>query len=986
MLISYRVLIFVWNFLYLNCQNFKFKALRRVISILLVLMLFALVEVQAQCDLVQEISFCDITIIDGDGDSEPDGIINLYNEYNNATGQSISLATGTWFDPDFSFALDDTTGDLYLWDLERTSTSRTDHQFVIYDPSCPSGVAVTLNIIVGPFSGSALPPGPNSVNIQVCDLVPDPYEACIDLSDMSADVDINLFETLQSIPSPHLNGTWEYNGSSPNFISLAPTGNLKVTIPYQSGPPLVDEETFEFTYRVSGIPPCNTTETVDVKVSVVRPPFSGFSTDRRICESEIINGSYDADLDLRDDEFLVYEDIEGVWLTGDPYAINAPIDGGDLPGDTYNQISSPTDSNVNIKAVYDQIIATDGIRFGCKRLDYSYSVEFRSSVCGAGAQSFVSFMIYEQLRPFQQSGGVPLEFCEDSAQGTLNLYDQLEFATEFDPSISQNVLFDYGADTWTDWEFISGPSDLGLKSNETPSDGSVSAEYSYLGTVDLSDAVPGSYVFRYTVFPLFNCVLDDLQVQRYRRSDCTFFSDNSGFCNWETALVNLVIHPKDYAGEDTSGLEFCEDDPLVSPSLDLFSLLTTNDVDTIVTTGTWRDAATGIPITNPYTLPEITDLETFNFIYETETTNSCTDAATLSFTVYESYDPGTSVVLDVCNSTPTLSLFDSLGGNPSPNGTWQFPNSSIFLNHDIVLDTNTAEPGTYTYTVMDNVNASSDVICPGGQSATVTVTFHEMPSAGVDGSYSVCSSDGIIDLSDYLDASADTGGSFVDLRTTGALTGSDLDVSQLNAGVYNFRYEIQGDASCALATSEIELTVIDVTVPTANNQTFCVSEGPTIASLEVEGGSDYNWYETANATNALPLGTVLTDGEDYFVAAVDTDGCESQRIGIIVTVLPVDHVDCDSCIKDGISVNNDGINDTFELCDLPVSFPNFELQIYNRYGTVVYKGNVNTPLFAGVSNVSLTIGKKLPSGIYFYVFDPQDGLTDAFQGNFYLSR
>ena len=59
---------------------------------------------------------------------------------------------------------------------------------------------------------------------------------------------------------------------------------------------------------------------------------------------------------------------------------------------------------------------------------------------------------------------------------------------------------------------------------------------------------------------------------------------------------------------------------------------------------------------------------------------------------------------------------------------------------------------------------------------------------------------------------------------------------------------------------------------------------------------------------------------------------------------------------------------------------------YNRYGTIVYNGNQNTPLFKGISNVALTIGEELPSGVYFYVFDPKDETTNPFQGNFYLSR
>ena len=39
--------------------------------------------------------------------------------------------------------------------------------------------------------------------------------------------------------------------------------------------------------------------------------------------------------------------------------------------------------------------------------------------------------------------------------------------------------------------------------------------------------------------------------------------------------------------------------------------------------------------------------------------------------------------------------------------------------------------------------------------------------------------------------------------------------------------------------------------------------------------------------DALPFNTVLIDGEDYFVAAVDGNGCESDRVSMTVTTIAV---------------------------------------------------------------------------------------------------
>ncbi len=928
--------------------------MKNIIVTFFVLLVFYTLKIQAQCNPVETITICDMTIIDGDSNGTPDGIINLYEEFNAVSGgPPISLADGIWFDAGFNFALDDTTGELHLWDLDNASESLTDYQFQLMDSgsACPGGVVATVNLILGPFSGYARPVfGIDDVNLEVCDIGSVPMDICIPLPD------VDLFESLESLPSPHLNGRWIYNGSSPNFNSITGS-NLSVTIPYTPGPPLVDQETFELTYRVTGIPPCNATVETTVNISITRQVFSGYAQNKRICEADILNGNFDADIDLTNDQFLLLEDVEGVWSN-----------------DGYGQITAPNDPLVNMNNVYQQIIANRGLRFGCEEVNFTYSVDQRSGVC-SNTSSTIRFKIYEYLRPFSQNS--PLEFCEDSASlpASVNLYDQLEFTTE------QGVLFDYFDVDHTNWVLVSGASDLGLLSNGDTG-------YSSLGTVDLMNASPGTYVFEYIVSPGINCPSDVFMAHNYRVNRCNPFADNTGFCSTQRARVVLTIHPKLYAGEDTLGLEFCETDPTIAAPLDLFTLLTTNGVDDPIyqgPLGTWTDLTTGNTFTNPITLPEINDQQTFDFVYSATTANGCTDSANLSFTVFEAYQSGSGSLIDVCDDGAAFDLFDRLTGNPNTTGTWSGPNGYITTGHNAVFDPATSDAGAYIYTVPDNVNTSGVLMCS-GNSTTITITGHQSLSAGNNVADLVCRSDLQVDLNNFLDATADLGGTFIDLDNTGVLTGSLLDVSQLNAGRYNFQYEIQGHNSCALSVSYMLITVAEAGMPTTANQTFCASEGATISNLQASGGVDYNWYDTAMATDALSFGTVLIDGEDYFVSALDGNGCESARTSITVTLLPIDHVDCDDCIKDGISVNNDNLNDEFGLCNLPVTFPNFEINIYNRYGSVVYKGNKNTPLFKGVSNVALAVGKDLPSGVYFYVFDPKDGTTTPLQGNFYLSR
>jgi len=72
--------------------------------------------------------------------------------------------------------------------------------------------------------------------------------------------------------------------------------------------------------------------------------------------------------------------------------------------------------------------------------------------------------------------------------------------------------------------------------------------------------------------------------------------------------------------------------------------------------------------------------------------------------------------------------------------------------------------------------------------------------------------------------------------------------------------------------------------------------------------------------------------------------------------------------------NNDGANDLFRI-DCIESYPNNELKVYNRYGSLVYSKKRYENDWDGTANVSGVInrGDMLPTGTYFYVIDMGDG-------------
>ena len=77
--------------------------------------------------------------------------------------------------------------------------------------------------------------------------------------------------------------------------------------------------------------------------------------------------------------------------------------------------------------------------------------------------------------------------------------------------------------------------------------------------------------------------------------------------------------------------------------------------------------------------------------------------------------------------------------------------------------------------------------------------------------------------------------------------------------------------------------------------------------------------------------------------------------------------DCEPIIPQGFSPNGDGYNDWFNIDGLYDIFLQHELIIFNRLGTIIFKGN-NTIKWDGKANYGSLKGTNLlPVGTYFYV-------------------
>ncbi|NHM07153.1 T9SS type B sorting domain-containing protein [Flavobacterium sp. CYK-4] len=110
-----------------------------------------------------------------------------------------------------------------------------------------------------------------------------------------------------------------------------------------------------------------------------------------------------------------------------------------------------------------------------------------------------------------------------------------------------------------------------------------------------------------------------------------------------------------------------------------------------------------------------------------------------------------------------------------------------------------------------------------------------------------------------------------------------------------------------------------------------------------------SYIKSTSVTEVLPL--------EFSITVTSADGCPKTKS------IAVESIYCS--IQKGISPNNDGLNEFFDLRYLDVA----KLSIYNRYGTKVYSKNGYKDQWHGQSDDN----GILPDATYYYVIDFEDG-------------
>ncbi|MEO1031806.1 MAG: gliding motility-associated C-terminal domain-containing protein [Bacteroidota bacterium] len=744
-------------------------------------------------------------------------------------------------------------------------------------------------------------------------------------NELAANSPLDLFGQLSGNDS---GGTWTDDSGSG-----ALTGNTVDLTALAIG-------SYDFTYSITDANNCSNSTTVTITVEDA--PESGTANPAlEICLVDITAGQTQDLFDLLDGE-----DQTGTWSDDDS--------SGALTGNT---------------------VTLDGLATG------TYNFTYDVAAIGSCDDVLVTVTIIIQDIP-EPSGDATQEFCDSATVADLvatgqgiQWYDSLTSTTPLDGAtalIDGQTYYATQTDQVTNCE-SSNRLAVNVVINIAPNSGNPSANPIIAcndnNTIDLNTGLDGTqdaggqWIDTDGTGALTGNILDatSLAVGSY---DFEYFIAGLSLCPDASTTITVTIEAPLNAGSDNV-LDICTDEAIV----DLFTLLGGAD-----TGGTWSPALTSN--TGVFD-PTVDPSGTYTYTLQ----NACgIYSSDIVVTVTAAPDAGGDNTISVCTIDGPVDLTTQLTGTPDTNGTW----SPALASGTNIFDPTVDASGTYTYTVLAVSPCASDA------TAELSITVDDSnPPTVIDANPAFCQVDNPIvsDLNAVVSATG-TVNWYADSTLTTALLGTEPLVD--GEDYYATQTNTTGCESSQNVV--VNVSVSDSPTPSLISplNELCINDNPTIDDLtlnilEFDASIDnVLWYEEEQGGSPLSASDLLLPNTTYYAVLVDpVSGCESS---LRLEFTP-DLTACGALIfPDGFSPNGDGVNDTYDIDNLDVLVPNFEMEIYNRYGNLIYRGNAASPRFNGKSNQSGTIDGDLPVGVYFYIFRYNNGINKPIQGSLYLSR
>jgi gliding motility-associated-like protein len=327
---------------------------------------------------------------------------------------------------------------------------------------------------------------------------------------------------------------------------------------------------------------------------------------------------------------------------------------------------------------------------------------------------------------------------------------------------------------------------------------------------------------------------------------------------------------------------------------------------------------------NPSTINNSSD---GNYVF-TPNANQCASQITLVVTISDNIVPDFSTSLTLCDGTLAPAL-----NTTSPNGILGIWNPSTInnsLDGTYIFTPNAnqcASPITLVVTITDNIVpnfATSLTLCDGTSAPALNTT----------------SPNGIVGIWNPSTINNTLGGNYVFTPNENQCA---LPITLVvNSTNFDFTFNQKCDSRNFIIEAFLENPLTD------SNYEWTLENSATLLSEQ----------SFLDVTELLNSNSIANSFPITFSLKIFTDeGCEETKPFTIFNAF------CG--IPKGISPNNDGLNDSFDLTGLGVD----SISIFNRYGREIYSKNNYLDEWYGQSDK----GHELPDGTYYFLLNKSDG-------------
>ncbi|HEX8576702.1 MAG TPA: gliding motility-associated C-terminal domain-containing protein [Flavobacterium sp.] len=711
----------------------------------------------------------------------------------------------------------------------------------------------------------------------------------------------------------------------------------------------LDQITLRFTYRVPAIGSCPESVAAQASVTIFRAARSGIPSNLILCDTQV---SAYTNLDLND--LLIGEDANGRW--------------SDINNPSTMELTSPTDRIINVQNI------------GVGIFSFVYTVQPKSPICTP--RNTVVRVIVEKLLDFT---GATLVINEDICEDEISTAFYSAILTQGAQNIPDGV-YDVTYE-------VSGPNRTVTNTVRASFNNGIlnftlgSALFNRVGTftvriISINNA--NSFSINLNGFPVCNNIINDLfdVLHVYPLPVLNAPLNIVPICQGQDAIVSFSVATNLPDGDysityNLTGNNTANDQTAVINAtggvLSGFTIpagLIPNPGNTTITITTIRNLITNCS--------NVVTIAPYQFLI-----NPIPVTTNLSVSVTGiCQDEPVQVRLSGLNNLSSITVnYNLSGANTANNQTADLVvnsgNGSFIIPPSLITNT-----GPTTISIIFITNTITT--CGSAANSTANFIINPIPAAPVANNAVFCEAEN---------------------ATVGNLLPNGIQYQWFNAanatlplsnstslvtGNYYVK-EINTLTGCTSPAAMVTVSINQVDRPTLNplGQNFCGAENPTIQNLTNNTSSNNTviWFDSATGGNQLPATTLLQDGVTYYAFGFSNiTNCFSVN-GLPVTV---SLTNCDVVpnffIPDGFSPNGDGVNDTFTIPDIEFIYPDYSLEIYNRYGNLMFKGNKNKPDWDGNNSQSNLIDAMAPNGVYFYVLYYNKGTIPPKQGRLYLNR